>query len=112
MDECIEEEMSQDMEKGFCVLGTSFRLTYLSSKRINIVMCAESSLLSHFLHLHFFSVKYARDPSNFYASKLHSSLESGDTDTAGRIIFTSTTVWLFALLNYFSSVTKGYCVSC
>ena len=23
MDECIEEEMSQDMEKGFCVLGTS-----------------------------------------------------------------------------------------
>ncbi|KAM7451307.1 hypothetical protein ABFA07_000987 [Porites harrisoni] len=55
MDETIEEEMSQDMEKGFSVL-----------------------------------VKFARDPSNFYAAKLHNTLESGDTDTTGRIILTST----------------------
>ena len=42
----------------------------------------------------FISVKFARDPSNFYAAKLHNSLESGDMDTAGRIILTSTVVRL------------------
>ena len=39
-------------------------------------------------------MKFARDPSNFYAAKLHNTLESGDTDTAGRIILTSTVVRL------------------
>lgn len=39
-------------------------------------------------------MKFARDPSNFYAAKLHNSLESDDTDTAGRIILTSTVVRL------------------
>ena len=37
-------------------------------------------------------MKYSRDPGRFYAAKLHSSLEKEDTDTAGRIILTSTTV--------------------
>lgn len=45
-----------------------------------------------FLFFFFFSVKYSRDPANFYAAKLQDSFEKDDTDTAGRIILTSTTV--------------------
>ncbi|KAL9954885.1 hypothetical protein ACROYT_G042470 [Oculina patagonica] len=59
MDEAIEEEMSQDLEKGFLAL-----------------------------------VKYTRDPATFYAAKLQKSLQDGDTNTAGRVILTSTTAEL------------------
>ena len=37
-------------------------------------------------------VKYARDPSAFYANKIQKSLKEGETDTPGRIILTSSTV--------------------
>ena len=39
-------------------------------------------------------VKYARDPSAFYANKIQKSLKEGETDTPGRIILTSSTVGL------------------
>ena len=45
-------------------------------------------------------MKYSRDPANFYAAKLYDSFEKDDTDTAGRLILTSTTV-------YNSSVTSS-----
>lgn len=45
-------------------------------------------------------MKYSRDPANFNAAKLHDSFEKDDTDTAGRLILTSTTV-------YNSSVTSS-----
>ncbi|XP_015775105.1 PREDICTED: annexin A6-like isoform X4 [Acropora digitifera] len=71
METSIEEEMNQDMEKGFSVL-----------------------------------VKYSRDPANFYAAKLHDSFEKDDTDTAGRLILTSTTVELADIIAGYKALYK------
>ncbi|XP_068684036.1 uncharacterized protein [Montipora foliosa] len=51
-------------------------------------------------------VKYSRDPARFYAAKLHSSLEKEDTDTAGRIILTSTTDELADFVAGYKSLYK------
>ncbi|XP_067031902.1 uncharacterized protein [Acropora muricata] len=71
METSIEEEMNQDMEKGFSVL-----------------------------------VKYSRDPANFYAAKLYDSFEKDDTDTAGRLILTSTTVELADIIAGYKALYK------
>ncbi|XP_020605141.1 uncharacterized protein LOC110043977 isoform X1 [Orbicella faveolata] len=71
MDECIEEEMSQDLEKGFLAL-----------------------------------VKYTRDPATFYAAKLQKTLTDGDTDTAGRVILTSTTAELADIAGAYKKLTS------
>ena len=59
----------------------------------------------------FFSVKYSRDPANFYAVKLHDSFEKDDTDTAGRLILTSTTVYNSSVTSSRSSIVLVLCCS-
>ena len=100
MDEYIEEEMSQDMEKGFLALGITSIGIGVSIGFLSHVQWWNSQSYYSFLprahviysSLVVFTVKYTRDPSTFYAAKLQKCLQDGDTDTAGRVILTSTTV--------------------
>lgn len=51
-------------------------------------------------------VKYSRDPANFYAAKLHNSFKKDNTDTACRIILTSTTVELAKIIAGYKALYK------
>ena len=102
MDEVIEEEMSQDLEKGFLALGIVSLVSYLQFNGKNVLYG------DNFTFLVVIAVKYTRDPATFYAAKLQKSLQDGDTDTAGRVIFTSSTV---NITNYFISFTEFSCVN-
>ena len=84
----------------------SYRLE-LNSKK-----CVDGQYpVSTYQYLHFrvlFTVKYTRDPATFYAAKLQKALADGDTDTARRVILTSTTVeLLLSLLSFRFIDTEG-----